>query len=68
MGDISLFGEDFRHSLELLRCSSSSSELHVFMSNQEFEKLSTELISSTGDTESTMIIEYFTDIISRMSQ
>lgn len=62
MGDVSLFGADFRHFLELLRCNPTPQHLDRFMSNPEFEKLCTTLMSSTDGTESKMVIEYLEDV------
>ena len=61
-GDISLFGEEFMRSLEKLRCNPSASHLENFMSNPEFQKLSSELMSSSGGTQSDMIIGYLKDV------
>ena len=62
MGDVSVFGADFRHSLELLRCIPSTMELDIFISNPEFERLFSELMSSNSGTESEMMIEYLKDV------
>ena len=62
MGDVSQFGAEFRHSLEMLRCSPSPKELNLLMSNPEFERLCTDLMSSNSGTECKMMIEYLKDV------
>lgn len=64
MGDVSVFGEDFRHSLEVLRCNPSSRELDLFMSNPEFERLFVELLSTSNgcNQQSEMMVEYLKDV------
>lgn len=62
IGDVSLFGADFRHLLGLLRCSPTPLELDLLMSNPDFERLCTDLMFSTGGTEAEMMIEYLRDV------
>lgn len=61
-GDVSLFGEEVRHYLEKLQCNPSPSQLENFMSNPEFQNLSSELMSSSGNMQSDMIIGYLKDV------
>ena len=46
----------------MLRSSPSASQLDLFMSNQEFQKLSTELMSGSGGTQSEIILGYLNDV------
>lgn len=62
MGDVSLFGADFRHLLGLLRCSPTHLELDRLLSNPQFERLCTDLMSSAGGTEAEIMIEYLKDV------
>ena len=62
MGDVSLFGADFRHLLGLLRCRPTPLELDLLMSTPEFESLCTDLLSTTGGSEVEMMIEYLKDV------
>lgn len=62
MGEVSLFGADFRHFLGLLRCNPTHVELDLLMTNPDFERLCTDLMSSTGGTEAEMMIEYLKDV------
>ena len=62
MGDVSLFGEEFRHSVEKLRCNPSASALDVFMSNPEYQKLSSDSMSSSGGTQSDIVTGYLKDV------
>ena len=64
--DISLFNEDFKLALELLRCDPTPENLDRLMGLDMFNLLCDEMLTTSG-TQSKMIVEYIHDVSALLS-